>query len=221
MTNQIRSENNFMNLRLLSFEGDGQDIADYITDWINRKKNQDECWALIEQMHKFFFMGPQPTDVLEKIKGNEFIDFCLRGRIFWSDGQIEWRRFNNEIFRCVCMIEAAEEMMRPEIIECAEKTVEVTIEDDFLILWGKAIDEAGYKEQRIKGSAEIKYPDVYMKFNSNGKLPFYPILKIRTYQDESSGESFMRMLKPGVADQDFLFSLNKSSKQTSMEEKSE
>jgi hypothetical protein len=197
-------------LNLFSFDAPGKVVTDWLTQWLdNNWPKETGLWLLLEQMHRFDFVGPNVADIRPLITEDALSTYGLRGRLFWKVGQIEWRRLSPQTLRVVAMTEGANSVIPPGSVKTIAKTSTMEFHDGCLILWGKSRDKKGggkeFVELRVAGSTPIEYPAFIENIAAGIKGTSYPVLPFRTYISNTEGrEEFRRFLPPTVCDEQSL-----------------
>ncbi|MCD6101021.1 MAG: hypothetical protein J7K33_10625 [Candidatus Marinimicrobia bacterium] len=170
--------------------------SENLRKWLEAQ-NKDEVYALLDYVHRFAFVDW--SGLLDELNKDEIQGFSIRGRIFWTRGQIEWRKMGKEKYGLLLMLEGDEvSISTPDDLSVVEQlSEEVKHKDRTLILWGIYNKDKGkFFDQRVAGSRAIdEYPDAILK---SGKM--YPVLEIRMYFNENEEPLFWRFLKPGARD---------------------
>lgn len=210
-------------LKLLSFEAPGKDVAAWLIELLEKWPEEEEVWLLLEQMHKFKFKGPDSTEIKQRITENSLGIYGLRGRLFFKFGQIEWRRLNPHTLRVVAMTEA-EALAAPEGVKNNSKdkdlTYQLAYQDDRLVMWGtlkddRKEDQQKFYERRVAGSAAIDdYPAGFINKVAGFTGNAYPTLPFRTYFNDENKALFRRFLPPQIEAENILRNPVQVEKQT-------
>lgn len=146
-------------------------------------------YSLIEYVHRFSL-----TDLkgfLEDLQKNEIAKYCLRGRLFWDSGQIQWRRVSDNEVALLIITDDTKWQHLPDDFKDLKDTLDEEItkhEDRNIILWGTFNkEENAYLERRVSGSSLIAYPDEVVKIGKK-----YPVLLIRQYINSSGKVALWR-----------------------------
>ncbi|MBF0528734.1 MAG: hypothetical protein HQK55_05580 [Deltaproteobacteria bacterium] len=189
------TDNHKVTLYTWAFDCSGQDVEDYISKTWSSLPEKD-VWALVEQMHRFQFQGPDRDEVAGLDSLKELEKFGLRGRIFWSWGQIEWRRLNLNLFRVVVTSEEQVFPNQQSPVKGNHLKEEATWRDSTLILWGSSDQNGLFREKRIQGRDEIEYPAALKSAAKSFGLGSRPGMIIRAYHHPSGEDLAWRFLEP-------------------------
>ncbi|MEW6418392.1 MAG: hypothetical protein AB1480_09765 [Nitrospirota bacterium] len=162
--------------------------SDSFKKWGNGTGN---IYALLEYMHRFNLVDW--NGVLEEIKKGEIADYSLRGRIFWENGQIEWRKMDKETYNILILEEGGATInLLGGYIPTKEVPPLIEVwEDTTIVLWGTYNPHiGGFLEKRVSGSQPVPYPSAF----KTGKK--YPVMWIRIYKDSEGEPQLWRFVKP-------------------------
>jgi hypothetical protein len=141
-------------------------------------------WLLLEQMHRFDFAGDLLADVMPLLTDEALEVFGLRGRVFWHEGQVHWRRVEGDTVHVAAASDVsfplAEDWPKPA---SAESMKVERLQPRPLILWGKAIG-AAYRELRVGGQADLPYPPALVPALRDAA---FPTLTAQVYVDAADG----------------------------------
>lgn len=145
--------------------------------------------CLIEYVHRYVFNDI--NGFIEDIQRGEITKYCLRGRIFWEYGQIQWRRLSESEMALLIITDDAEWNILPKGITNTRDNIDSEItayRDRNIILWGTySPAKKAYLELRVSGSKPIDYPQQIIKHGKD-----YPILNVREYLDKRGRVSLWR-----------------------------
>ncbi len=175
------------------------------SDEFKRWSDKRKLYALLEYMHRFKFTDRE--GFYQDIGKKETADYSLRGRIFWEDGQIEWRRVDKGTFCILVLEEDGTRITLPKGFASVENTPPdvKTCENTTIVLWGAYNPKIeGFLERRVSGSEPIEYPDVFTDIikrrfghsSSNKREVYYPIIHVRIYKDAEGEPQFWRFVRP-------------------------
>lgn len=190
-------------LNLLSFDASGGLLADWLDGLLSGWLGKRELWLLLEQMHRFDFLGPEVAAIRPLLSGTALGTYGLRGRLFWETGQVEWRRLNSETHRVVVIAEGTP-VVPPANVEPTTAARALEVRDDRLVMWGTSRQESngrfGFYEQRVAGAAPLRYPALLEEAAAITQSTGYPVLPVRTYVNAEGEEEFRRFQPPTVCD---------------------
>lgn len=176
--------------------------GDKLKDYLTVINNNTQVHALAEYVHRFEFVDH--AGLFEDINKKEVDKYCIKGRIFWEHGQIEWRKLDGDLISLLILIEDGACNVLPDNFTSAETldTNGLKPNDRNLILWGSYKDDPdspGYYELRVEGSREIEYPS-----SIRGCKDCYPVLHIREYVNAEGDVEFWRFVRPDAMNESEL-----------------
>ena len=98
------SESNNVTLNRLGFDASPDTVALWLKA-LTRELQQKDVWLLLELSYDWMFVGPSSVDVANAIDEESVGKYGLRGRLFWDDGQVVWRRWEDGQVRVVALTE--------------------------------------------------------------------------------------------------------------------
>jgi len=181
------SESNNVTLNRLGFDASPDTVALWLKA-LTRELQQKDVWLLLELSYDWMFVGPSSVDVANAIDEESVGKYGLRGRLFWDDGQVEWRRWEDGQVRVVALTEdrvlAAPEGLADK--GNGARPLSVSHKGTQLILWGKAEGDGLFREGRVSGPEPIDYPlELSARTSKNTARP---VLKGRRYFDNDEIE---------------------------------
>ena len=202
-----------MILYQMAFDGPGALVTTYLQEVLAApaEERREERWLILEQMHRFDFVGPSVAQIASLLTLEAVGVYGLRGRLFGPEAQIEWRRLGPDLIRVVACSEDARWPRPPGQANgdlpapvLSARTEGVSADDAAMLLFGTSRDGEPYYEQRVQGSDEISYPSA--STGSQGTVPgvSYPVLRYRWYKASGGDEIAWRLLAPDVRSQEDL-----------------
>jgi len=163
--------------------------SDAFQEWLKGLVNPH---VLIEYVHEFVFSGL--PSLVKDIKNNNIAQYSLRGRLFWAEGQIEWRRLGPDTYSLVMISDNQLQVSLPAGLKEALplKDAIASTRDRSMILWGTRDQDGVFLELRVAGSKPIDYPEAITK-GSGG----YPVIMAKEYLDEADKAVLWRFVAPG------------------------
>ena len=197
-----------------AFDGPGGLVTAYLQAVLATppaEERSEERWLILEQMHRFDFVGPSVAEIASLLTLEAVGVYGLRGRLFGPEAQIEWRRLGPDLIRVVACSEdscwpqppgQADAVLSAQVLSA--RTEDVSAEDAAMLLFGTSRDGGPYYEQRVQGSDEITYPSLWIATQGVGPGVLYPVLRYRWYKAPGGDEIAWRLLAPGVRSQEDL-----------------
>ena len=189
--------------------------GDKMEKWLNDKPN---IYALVEYVHRYVFGDKEM--LINDLSGSEAAEYSLKGRIFWKEGQMEWRSSGGGQFSVVFQteddlpggqeedkdsvqsgIDRSQCLPLPKNLQFDAEMSKAIVgsRERMMILWGTRSDAGPYLEQRVAGSRPIDYPGAITESGKN-----YPVLVVKEYLGEEGDTLIWRLVEPGTRNQEDL-----------------